>query len=75
MVKLISGRIENGHVVPETPLPNSAEVRSVAVLLELEEPPPIAPEKSTFELLHGIAKGFEGDAQAAYVDYLIEKYR
>jgi hypothetical protein len=35
MVRLIPGRIEAGRVIPEGPLPEPGEIRSVSILLEV----------------------------------------
>ncbi|HWE36177.1 MAG TPA: hypothetical protein VG406_06360 [Isosphaeraceae bacterium] len=35
MVRLIPARIEGGRVIPEGPLPEPGEVRSVSILLEV----------------------------------------
>jgi len=74
MVKVIPARIENGHVVPEMPLPASADVRSVSILLDVAEPPRPARRESTLPRLLGILKDV-GDPKQEYCQYLEEKYR
>ena len=73
MVKVIPARIENGHVVPEMPLPAAANVRSVSILVDVAEPPPIRRE-STLPRLLGILKDV-GDPKQEYIEYLEKKYR
>ncbi len=40
MLKLIPARIENGLVVPVTPLPDAGTIRSVSLLVEVNFPTP-----------------------------------
>lgn len=73
MVKVIPARIENGNVVPQTPLPDAGTVRSVSIVLDLAEPAP-ATRPSTLPRLLGILRDV-GDPRQEYVDHLERKYR
>ena len=72
MIRVIPGHIENSHVVPNSPLPETADVRSVAILLELKEPAS-PPTKGTLEKWFGIIKD-TGNLEQDYKDYLEKKY-
>lgn len=74
MVTVISARISDGNVVPDTPLPPADEVRSVSVIVETVDREPGTKRESTLPRLLGLLKGAmvsEGD----YVQHLEEKYR
>jgi hypothetical protein len=73
MVKVIPARLENGHVVPEAPLPAAAEIRSVAILLEMETLPSTEGARR-MEKWYGVLKGYEGDPKEDYRKHLEEKY-
>jgi hypothetical protein len=38
MIRVIPGHIENNHVVPDAPLPETDSIRSVSIFLEVKEP-------------------------------------
>lgn len=71
MVQRIPARLENGHVVPEAPLPE--KVRSVSILVETEDARPDR-TTSTLEKMTGIIRD-PGDWKADYTQYLEEKYK
>lgn len=75
MVHIIPGRIENGHIVPVGPLPPVAQIRDVSIVLQTDEPDTLRSDKSTFELLYGLARGYSGDPREDYRQHLEEKYR
>ena len=72
MIRVIPGHIENNHVVPDAPLPETDSVRSVSILLELREPPS-SPREGTLEKWFGILKD-TGNLQEDYMDYLEKKH-
>lgn len=72
MIKTIPGRIENGQVVADEPLPPADDVRSVRIVVELTEPT-AAPLLSLMDLC-GILKDYQGDPKEDYHRYLEEKY-
>ncbi|MBY0523674.1 MAG: hypothetical protein K2R98_09750 [Gemmataceae bacterium] len=75
MVKVIPARIENGQVVPESPLPPTADVRSVSILVEIAEVK-IEPVRGSFlARWAGVLNGYEGDARQEYREYLEKKYQ
>jgi hypothetical protein len=74
MVKVIPAHVENGYVVPDAALPASCQIKSVAILLEVQDTRPPRQGASTFSLLHGILKGYQGDPEADYRRHLEEKY-
>ncbi len=74
MIKVIPARMSNGHVVSEVPLPAAHEVRSVSILLEMQEPA-APPRESTLPRLLGILTEPPGNPQQEYGEYLEGKYR
>lgn len=76
MVKVIPAHIENGQVIPESPLPEAAEVRGLSIVVECDVPDSRAVKEAAMSRLVGILKGVDlDDAHEDYVQYLIEKYR
>ncbi|HEV2948435.1 MAG TPA: hypothetical protein VGX70_13740 [Gemmataceae bacterium] len=72
MICVIPGHIENNHVVPDAPLPETDSIRSVSILLEVKELP--SPSKEG-----GLEKWFAtlkdtGQLEQDYLDYLEKKY-
>jgi hypothetical protein len=72
MIRVIPAHIEDNHVVPDAPLPETDSVRSVSILLELKEP-------SSPSIEGGLEKWFgtlkdTGQLEEDYADYLEKKY-
>lgn len=72
MISVIPGHIEDNHVIPDAPLPETDSVRSVSILLELKEPSS-PPKKGRLEKWFGILKD-NGQLEKDYADYLEKKY-
>jgi len=72
MIRVIPGHIENNHVVPNVPLPETKSVRSVSILLELQEPNS-SPEEGGLQKWFGSLKD-TGHLEEDYLDYLEKKY-
>ncbi len=74
MMQLIPARIENGQVVPMTALPEAGTVRSVSILVEVEEVARPSADAMLPRLL-GLLKADADDPRQAYREYLQGKYR
>lgn len=77
MIKTIPGRIENGCVIPDAPLPPADTVRNVSIVLELAADTPVAPphpDQPGLLKWAGILKDYAGDPKADYRKHLEEKY-
>ncbi|MBL8798930.1 MAG: hypothetical protein JNM56_33910 [Planctomycetia bacterium] len=74
MIKVIPARMSNGQVVSDAPLPAAHEVRSVSILLEMQEPA-APPRESTLPRLLGILTEHPGNPRQEYGEYLEGKYR
>ena len=72
MIKIVPAKLENGEIKPVAPLPSPEEIRSVSILLEVQEPP--APDPSRMLKWFGILKDYTGDPKADYRKHLEEKY-
>jgi hypothetical protein len=72
MIRIIPGHIEDNHVVPDAPLPETDSIRSVSILLELKEPSP-SREGGGLQKRFGILKD-TGHLEEDYLDYLERKY-
>lgn len=59
MVKIISARIVEGNIVPETALPPAESIRSVSVVVEIADPEDKGAKESTLPRLLGLLKGSE----------------
>ena len=72
MIRVIPGHIEDNHVVPHAPLPETDSIRSVSILLEVKEPSSPSKEGG-LEKWFGTLKD-TGQLENDYLDYLERKY-
>jgi hypothetical protein len=74
MIKVIPAHLENGHVVPDVPLPEASDIKSVRLLVELADADPVPSAGSIVDRLHGLLRDHDVSEQD-YRDYLEQKYR
>jgi hypothetical protein len=74
MIKVIPAHLENGHVVPDVPLPEESDIKSVRLLVELSGTEANPRGGSIVDRLHGLLKD-EPDIEGQYREYLERKYR
>jgi hypothetical protein len=74
MIKIIPAHLEDGHAVPDAPLPDLSDIKSVRLLVELTDAEPKPRTGSIVARLHGLLRGHEVSEQD-YRDYLEQKYQ
>jgi hypothetical protein len=74
MIKVIPAHLENGHVVPDAPLPEASDIKSVRLLVELSDADVKPRAGSIVDRLHGLLRAHDVSEQD-YRDYLEQKYR